>query len=86
VATRVHSNRNRHNRGDAQGGADLPGAGSKFACNQRFELIQPGKWSLEAELSRYESSHAFSSAIASIFTTAFARSRDGKNTAIQWLY
>ena len=50
--------------------------------NQRFELIEPGKWPLEAELSRYESCHALSSAIASIFTTAFARSRDGKNTGI----
>ena len=49
-------------------------------CNQRFELIEPGKWPLEAELSRYESCHALSSAIASIFTTAFARSRDLKET------
>jgi hypothetical protein len=46
--------------------------------DQRFELIQPGKWPLDAELLLYESCHARRSTIASIFTTAIARSRDRK--------
>jgi hypothetical protein len=64
VADRVESNRDCHNRGDAQGGADFPWARSKFACDQRFELIEPGKWLVDAELLPYESSHTRPSAIA----------------------
>ena len=50
---------------------------SKFACDQCFELIQPGKGPLDGEPLLYESCHALLSAIGSNFYNRKSRAPPG---------